>query len=541
MATDRRRRVALTALLLVGLVLAACTGGPSPGPAPTTSFAGPAYTLRVLGGSELADMQPILAEAARATGVTVKLTSTGTLQGAQTIASGRGDGAYDAIWFSSNRYLALQSGALNKLGTSTNIMYSPVLLGLRRGVATALGWDRHSPSWADIATAAGAHRFTFGMTDPADSNSGFSALVGIAEAVADTGTALTAQQVAQVTPQLHAFFDAQALSSGSSGWLSQAYQGAAGRIDGMINYESLLLSFNAANKADPLTLVYPSDGVIMSEYPLTLLASASAAAKSAYNRLVGYLLTPDVQREIMTRTHRRPMLASVAPSPELAGHTFYELPFPATAGVVDDLIAAYFDTLRRPSRTVYVLDTSGSMKGDRIAGLKSALSALSGADPSLAGQFDQFHEREQVTILPFNTVPGTPATFNVPQDDPQPVLNQIAAYANALNAGGNTAIYDSLVDAYTIIAQQAATDPDRINSIVLLTDGENNTGRDFAAFSAYYRQLPATSAAVPVFPILFGENNAAEMNNLAQLTGGLAFDARTSSLAGVFKEIRGYQ
>ncbi len=214
---------------------------------------------------------------------------------------------------------------------------------------------------------------------------------------------------------------------------------------------------------------------------------------------------------------------------------------PATAAVVNDLIAAYFDTLRRPSRTVYVLDTSGSMKGDRIAGLKSALSALSGADPSLASQFDQFHEREQVTILPFNTGPGTPATFNVPPDDPQPVLNQIAAYGNALNAGGNTAIYDSLVDAYTIIAQQAATDPDRINSIVLLTDGENNTGRDFATFSAYYHQLPAGSAAVPVFPILFGENNAAEMNSLAQLTGGLAFDARTQSLAQVFTEIRGYQ
>ncbi|HEY4456167.1 MAG TPA: substrate-binding domain-containing protein [Pseudonocardiaceae bacterium] len=536
-----RARLAFAVLVLVGVLVAACTGGPPPGPSPTTSFSGPAYTLRVLGGSELADMQPILDEAAKATGVTVKLTQTGTLSGAQTVASGNANGVYDATWFSSNNYLGVQPGADNEIGATTNIMYSPVLLGLRRDIAARLGWDKHSPSWADIAAAAGAHRFTFGMTNPADSNSGFSALVGIAEAVANTGAALTTGDIDKVSPQLREFFDAQTLSSGSSGWLSQAFAGAASRIDGMVNYESLLLSYNAAHRSDPLTLVYPSDGVLISEYPLTLLSSASSAAKSAYNRLVGYLQTPDVQREIMTTTHRRPVPASIKLSPELAGHTLYQLPFPATSDVVNGLIAAYFDTLRRPARTVYVLDTSGSMKGDRIAGLKSALAALSGANPSLAGQFDQFHEREQVTILPFNTAPGAPTTFDVPQQNPQPVLDQIAAYGNGLTAGGDTAIYDSLVDAYTIIGQQAATDPDRINSIVLLTDGENNTGRNFAAFSTWYHQLSPGAAAVPVFPILFGEGNVAEMKNLATLTGGLAFDARTQSLTQVFAQIRGYQ
>jgi Ca-activated chloride channel homolog len=46
---------------------------------------------------------------------------------------------------------------------------------------------------------------------------------------------------------------------------------------------------------------------------------------------------------------------------------------------------------------------------------------------------------------------------------------------------------------------------------------------------------------VPVFPLLFGENNEGEMTALAQLTGGRAFDARSGSLADAFKEIRGYQ
>jgi Ca-activated chloride channel homolog len=46
---------------------------------------------------------------------------------------------------------------------------------------------------------------------------------------------------------------------------------------------------------------------------------------------------------------------------------------------------------------------------------------------------------------------------------------------------------------------------------------------------------------VPVFALLFGENNHAEMTALSQLTNGKTFDARTGSLANAFKEIRDYQ
>jgi Ca-activated chloride channel homolog len=74
--------------------------------------------------------------------------------------------------------------------------------------------------------------------------------------------------------------------------------------------------------------------------------------------------------------------------------------------MVNELIHAYDDTLRRPGRTVYILDTSGSMAGPRIVGLKRALAALTGADTSLTGQFSQFQTEEQITFLPFNTAPG---------------------------------------------------------------------------------------------------------------------------------------
>jgi Ca-activated chloride channel homolog len=40
---------------------------------------------------------------------------------------------------------------------------------------------------------------------------------------------------------------------------------------------------------------------------------------------------------------------------------------------------------------------------------------------------------------------------------------------------------------------------------------------------------------------MFGDADMDEMKSLADLTGGRVFDATSSSLSAVFKEIRGYQ
>src|SRR5262249_61455609 len=118
--------------------------------------------------------------------------------------------------------------AQSKLSTSTPIMASPVILGLRRSIAHRLGWDARAPTWSDLAAAASARKFTYGMTNPAASNSGFSALVGVAAALAGTAAPLSQPAVASVAPRLRGFFSGQTLTAGSSGWLSDAYARRAG-------------------------------------------------------------------------------------------------------------------------------------------------------------------------------------------------------------------------------------------------------------------------------------------------------------------------
>src|SRR5262249_56635724 len=84
------------------LLAGACTSSPKAtgdGWAPL-----PPGTLRVLAGSELKDVEPLLGDLRTATGVPLKLDYTGTLDGAERLTNGQ---RYDLAWFSSARYLTL--------------------------------------------------------------------------------------------------------------------------------------------------------------------------------------------------------------------------------------------------------------------------------------------------------------------------------------------------------------------------------------------------------------------------------------------------
>src|SRR5262249_39414653 len=79
-----RNRVVLT-LTAATLLLASCTGHKAKPATSEGPYLRGSGTLRVLAGSELTDLQPILDQAQAATGVTVQLTVTGTLDGVQTV------------------------------------------------------------------------------------------------------------------------------------------------------------------------------------------------------------------------------------------------------------------------------------------------------------------------------------------------------------------------------------------------------------------------------------------------------------------------
>ncbi len=536
-----RRRPRLTAALIAALLTAAvtvtaCTPGggakdPGTGGADTAYHPG---TLRVLASSELADMRGVLDEAERKTGVKVRPTWTGTLDAAELIASGKADGTYDAVWLSSNDYLRLHPGTAERLSNETSVMSSPVALGVKAATVARLGWRPDEVTWSQVHQAVLAGKLTYGMTDPVRSNSGFSALISVASGLSGAQAALTDADVRRAAPKLKEFFTGQKLTSGSSGWLATAYT-RRGSVDALVNYESVLLSMNRDSHTG-LTVIRPKDGVVTADYPLTLLTSAPQEARESGQALTSYLRGPEAQRALTEETFRRPVVPSVKPAAGLGTEKRRELPFPGSRSVADGLLDAYENQLRRPSRTVYVLDTSGSMEGERLSRLKAALAGLTGTDDSATGE--RFRDREEVTLMPFGSSVKRIRTHTVDPRDPATALDGIRTDAGSLTASGDTAIYSSLREAYARLGTGGA---DAFTSIVLMTDGENTAGSGPGDFDAFYAGLPEDRRATPVFPILFGDSDRAELGHIAELTGGRLFDATRGSLDGAFEEIRGYQ
>jgi Ca-activated chloride channel family protein len=526
--------------------------------------------LAILAGSELKDLDEEHDAAGKSivdyirdeTGISVRFTYSGTLDAVAQMVDGDGAKHYDAVWLPSNQYLTVYLDAHPRpglFGTSIPVMSSPVILGVRPEKAGALQAD---PSWAGFTDLAAKGEIGFAMTNPAASNSGYSALVAAATALRATSGPIGAADVSAVAPRLRQLFAAQELTAGSSGWLKDAYVRRATDgtpIDVLINYESVLLELNrAAQPSDQLSLVYPRDGVVTANYPLTPVTSRGGDAMRRFQSVLTALCGQHIQGLLESMTHRRPSSAGVALTDEFPPLP-PELTPPTQLAVADSLIHAFGNSIRRPARTIYVLDLSGSMERNvdavdptrpddpnapkikRIDALRLALLSLTGADNSLPAQFTVFHEREQVILLPFNDAPHDPQRFEVPADAPQAELDRIGQAVKSLSATGNTALYDALVRAYEIAAEP--TVDDRYTTIVLLSDGERTVGREMADFRRYYEQLPVQLRAVPVFSVLLGDGNRAELTALSRdITGGEFFDGNSGkSLAQVFQDIRGYQ
>ncbi|MFT7841603.1 substrate-binding domain-containing protein [Saccharothrix sp. BKS2] len=471
-------RAAFTAALLLVTACAACTPEPA--------------RLSVLATSELADLGPVLAELRRDTGVELVVEHRGTVEAAAEL-----DG-FDLAWLSTNRFLRLGGG---EEPLSTSVMLSPVVLGVKPDVP--LG---ERPTWADIADRAALGELRFGMADPRLSGEGLAALIGVATAAAGTGTALRPEDVG--CDRVQGFLAGRAFDSRD---LVDEFVNRQSDVDAIVAHESEVLSLNASGRlAQPLRVVYPHDGIVLSDYPLTLLRPEKRAV---YDRVVEWLRSPAAQELIMQRTWRRPVDPSVQRVELLREPLGNALYFPDSQEVIDRLLA-FYDRAGTGRQVVFVLDYSTSMAGERAARLREAFAALNG--------FERFHLGETVTVVRFagEVLEEFSVTISTRED-----LDGLLAVVGSGDFRDHTAIWSALDHAYGLVRGEA--------SIVLMTDGENNAGMAVDEF------LRVGRAGVPTYPIRFGEADLAELDRVARASGGRVVDATTKSLLEAVREIRG--
>lgn len=550
-----RRRTMLGAALALALLASCGRQDEAPPPPPPAPQEPPAPEFTVLATSDLRDAEPLAEMIAKATGIKVKFRWGGTMESTEAVLTG--EAKADAAWFANAKYLLSSPQGQQRVKLQEKVMLSPIAVGVSESDARKYGWDKPGlkMTWKDIAAAAKAGRLTYALPNPATSNQGFMALMGVVAAAGGKTEALTAADVDRSA--IADFLKGYRIPGDNSTYLSEQFVALQGtKVNAFINYESWLLSLNASGKLrEKLTLIYPYEGVSTADYPFMLI---NEQRRADYLKVVAYLKGEAAQTWLARQTLRRPIKPELATRFEdvLPRHGMQvELPFSPDRALADGLIAAYLNEFRTPIASTFVLDTSGSMLGGgRRQQLVQAIQYMAGADASLTGRIARLTSRERLWLLPFAETPYGLTGFEVPatkttrgveeaadSDAKQKALGDVRDYADQLQMKGGTALYDAVYQALQHMLNQRAKDPRYQYSVVAFTDGENNKGRTLDEFKADYARLPEDVRAIPVFWVLFGEANEAALKELAKLTGGQVFDARKRSLYSVFKDIRAYQ
>ncbi|CAN1528503.1 von Willebrand factor, type A [Paracoccaceae bacterium] len=508
----------------------------------------PAVALSILAGSENQALEPLIQDWAADNNVVVSVTYLGSVDISRELQSGDSS-PYDAVWPAHSLWIELGDTG-KSVSHATSILRSPVVLGLRKSIAARLGWiGRKDLTIQDIRDAATRNDFRLSMTSATQSNSGASAYLGFLYAFAGDPDMLTLPMLDDpaLLDAMRGLLAQVDRSSGSSGWLKDAFLAKPDGFDAMFNYESVVIETNQALAAvgeEPLYIIYPANGLAVADSPLGLIDKGDPAKEAAFLALQTHLLSPDTQNKLSALGRRAGLIGLDATSADPAvwnpdwgvdlARDIAPIPTP-DSDVIAKALALYQTELRKPSLTIWVLDVSGSMAGEPLAQLKEAMRLV--LDPDAAAvNLLQPSSRDVTVILPFNHsfLEPTIVTGGEKAD-----LAAALTRVQGLQADGGTDVYIAISKALWLLEPYAAdgTLGDFLPAIVAMTDGASDVeNRD-----RMFRDLTDLPWAkdIPIHSIAFGSADEEQLKALSEATVGRTFKAG-DDIAKALRSAKGY-
>ena len=522
-----RRRTALSciAALAATLVLAACDTGSGP-------------DITIVAGSENKPFEPLVQSFCAARGAHCSFVYQGSLD----IGFGLRAGTLqaDVVWPASSVWIDVFDDK-RRVSHLQSISQSPVLLGVRKSKADALGWTKHDVAYADILAAVKAGKLKFLMSSATQSNSGAAAYLAMLNAAAGKGDVLTQAELDDpaVRERARTLLSGVERTAGSSGWLADlflAQDETGAQYDAMWNYEFVLKETNdtlAARAHDPLWMIYPKDGVAVSDGPIGYLDRGRGPEVEKFvTDLEADLRAPEAQEKI-AKAGRRVEGAAAAEARPVPEWNF-DPSRPVTAlrppepKVLFAALNLYQEALRRPSLTALCLDVSGSMSGPGIDQLRRAMSFLFTPDTTRAALV-QWTPSDHIVAIPFSgqAYPAERGT-GAPGDQAR-----LKAWGQTLDAIDGTDMYPCARAALAEMRGDLATRR-YLPALLIMTDG-----RSEGDMEGFIREWTRQAPDIPIFGVTFGDADTTQLDRVAEATGGRVFDGH-KDLAEAFRAARGY-
>ncbi len=439
----------------------------------------------------------------------------------------------DRVWYE------LSGSDAPLVGEAHRYAVTPVTIAMWEDVARAMGYPDKKIGWADILERAKADG-DFKWSHPSTvSASGL--LATLAEFYAGAGKTrdLTMEDVQD--DETLAYVSAiektvRYYGEGELATIEQVLEKGAAYLDAFVCSEQLVIYHNQQTDAEKLIAIYPAEGTLWQDHPLALLEHPNLTAyqRVVFNEFRDFVKSAEAQKLVLENGYRPADLSipiDGANSPINAANgvnpaepqTTLQMPAPSVIAVVQD---AWWYT-KRHTNVYLVVDTSGSMRGEKLEQAQAALHLF----------LEQIKgDRERVGLMQFSTGVG----LVVPLEELGQNRATVSAEIDALTAGGNTALLDGIARAYNDL--QILNDTERINAIVAMTDGiENNSRLSLPQLVETVEVGNETGVPVIVFCIAYGQD--ADLNMLtviAEATGGMARYGDEETIRELYKILSTY-
>nr|WP_240948900.1 substrate-binding domain-containing protein [Microbacterium sp. CFH 90308] len=539
-----------------------------------TSGTEPCATVRVLSSHENAEMVENLATAYNSAprnvgGSCVTVTPAKEKSGvsATMVATGfptLADEQKPTVWLPDSSTwvdVAQSQGATALRPEGTSVATSDIVLAMPQPLAEAVGWDQQAPTWTEVFEAAGdadlwsglGHpewgSFKLGKTSPLMATSGEAAMYASFGTAAGSLEALSVQDIADpavvtavhenelatshymATPEHFLWHARQAEASGT----------AADFLSAVIVDEKSVWDYNRgitsrdgvtrtqeAPPAEQLVPIYPADGYYAADNPAMRLTGAwiDPIESEAAADFIRFTRTAQGQEAVRASGYRdlnRQLDAGVESVGKLAADQAGVIPFPA-ADVVTAVQGA-FPEVRKRANVLFLLDVSGSMDEP----ISPSDTKLTQAKKAIEAALGHFTTGDDVGLAGFAQAPDgamVPGLIS-PVADIGGARDGFLGALGGIVSMGDTPLYQA-VDAFT--AQQAAAwSADRINAVVLLSDGENDApNAPTIGAEQMLENLRNLHHSTPVlvFTLAYGADaDVATLQSISSATGAHYYDA----------------
>jgi Ca-activated chloride channel family protein len=437
---------------------------------------------------------------------------------------------------------------------------APIGFAMWRPMAEALGWPDKPISWDDLVKlsadpqgwASLGHpewgQFKFGHTHPDYSNAGLLSLTALAYSVNGKTSGMTADEV-YADPVVEAFrgMEQNTYHYGiqSRPLMQVLAQRGPDYLHAVTTSEAETLKSNAefgSTMRYPLVFIFPAKGTFWSEQPYCVLAGdwVTDPQKEAAKVFQAFLLDPKQQAAAIDY-YLRPVDESIPlhapltiengtdPRVNRSSVPALESPSADVAAAVKDV----FHQTKKKATIVMLLDTSGSMEGEKInSAVSSSVNFVSRLD-----------KNDEIYVIGFG---GDAGVYDLGGGRAGDIGESLIQKLNGLFASGNTPLYDSICGAMekinAIQAGHEAGGEKRLYGIVLLSDGMDTAST--ISENQMFNCLPSGESAtgVKVFTIAYGEDADKDLLlRIANRTNGKTFTGDPASIESIYIAISAEQ